>query len=385
MNHTINAPGKAPGAHQRRSWWGRTWRRWRAAHRDSRGFTLTELVVTMVLSTVIAIGAFHIHATFSASLNRQDEITRIQGTMKIARAMLERKIRPAGAGMVGVVSTDCGGTHSVGPFTIHNNNVIGGTPDTADGGTDNDPDWFEVISANMGASAYLDGQAPIMGVTKPVQDTKGFKEGSLMGLRNGNGVCIFMVSKIMNSGKKIQYNPGGGGSLGALLTCYNQAAHRKDCEDNVMMDHFMQPGDQIIDLSSGSFALRINDSKPARPVLEMAAGVAGGDPNLYEWKPVAVNVEDMQIAVHLDTSAPPDGMGDIWVNSRDLTTAELMNVRAVRLSLVFRSNNEVSGWSSGRRPALEDRPAATTNDGYIRRVMTTVIKLRNRPEPRPAP
>lgn len=358
-------------------WWGRTWRRWHHAHRASRGFTLTEMVVAMFLSTVIAVGAFHIHATFSASLHRQDEITKIQGTMKITRSLLERKIRVAGSGMDGVVSSDCGGTHQVGPFTIHNSNVIG-TADTALGGTDNDPDWFEVVAANMSNSGYLTGPAPIMGVEKPVDDPTKFKVGGLIGLKNANGVCIFMVSKLSNG--KIQYRPGGS----PLLECYNQAANRKDCKDTVMLDHFMQPGDQIVDLSSGSFALRIDDSQPARPVLMMASGVAGGDPTLYPWKPVAVNVEDMQIAVHLDTSEPPDGMGEIWVNSRDLTTAELMRVRAVRLSLVFRSNNEVVGWRSGRRPALEDRLIGATTDGYIRRVMTTIIKLRNRPEPRPA-
>jgi prepilin-type N-terminal cleavage/methylation domain-containing protein len=372
MNHTKHLRSADPA----RRWWGRTWRRWRAAHQASRGFTLTELVVTMVLSTVIAIGAFHIHATFQASLHRQDEITRIQGTMKIARALLERKIRPAGSGLVGVVSSDCNGTHQVGPFTFHNSNVIG-TADTTDGGTDNDPDWFEVVAANMTNSGYLTGQAPIMGVEKPVDDPNKFKVGGLIGLRNKNGVCIFMVSAVQNN--KIQYRPGGSN----LLSCYNDNANRKDCEDNVMLDHFMQPGEQVIDLSAGSFALRIDNSRPARPVLMMAAGQAGGDPNLYTWKPVAVNVEDMQIALHLDLTNPPDGMGDIWVNSRDQTVAELMNVRAVRISLVFRSNNEVPGWTSGRRPALEDRPSATVTDGYIRRVMTTVIKLRNRPEPRP--
>jgi len=379
MIHTRTPPDAVPC----RGWWGRTWRRLRAAHRASRGFSLTELVVTMVLSTVIAIGAFHIHATFQASLHRQDEITRIQGTMKIARAMLERKIRPAGAGMVGVVSSDCGGTHQVGPFTFHNSNVIG-TNDTTLGGTDNDPDWFEVMSADMTNSGYLTGQSPIRGITKPVDDPTKFKVGGLIGLRNGNGICVFMISKIMPSAGRIQYSPGHGGSLGALQSCYNQIADRKDCEENVMMDKFLEAGDQIIDLSTGSFALRIDDTQPARPVLMMATGVAGGDPTLYQWKPVAVNVEDMQIALHLDTSDPPDGMGEIWVNSRDLTVAELMNVRAVRINLVFRSNNEVVGWRAGRRPELEDRPAATVTDGYIRRVMTTVIKLRNRPEPRPA-
>ncbi|MCD6497787.1 MAG: PilW family protein [Deltaproteobacteria bacterium] len=138
-------------------------------------------------------------------------------------------------------------------------------------------------------------------------------------------------------------------------------------------------GSPILNLGSGSAAFRIDDSNPKRPLLMMASSQAGGDPSQYDWQPVAEGVEDMQIAVQLDTSDPPDAIGDVWVNSRDLQTSELGKARAVRISLVFRSMSPATGWSSGRRPALEDRPAATSQDGYIRRVLTTMVKLRNVP------
>ncbi len=359
----------------RHGWWGCTWRRWRAALRDSRGFTLTELVVTMFLSTVIAIGAFHIHATFTASLNRQDEISRIQGTMKITRAMLERKIRPAGAAMVGVVTTACNTQHAVGPFTFHNNNSFPVVDDSALGGIDNDPDWFEVVSANMPNSTYVTTTTAVSSRSLPVFNGSLMRPGGLIGLRNANGVCIFALTGTTNT--SVSYAASGN----PLATCLNTGGGVTNCEGSSLQATNMSTGDQVIDMS-GSFALRIDNSKPARPVLQMAAGIVpGSHQSLYDWKAVAVNVEDMQIALHLDTTVPADGMGDIWINSRDLASTEIMNVRAVRISMVLRSNNEVVGWRSGRRPALEDRPMATTRDGYIRRVMTTVIKLRNRPLP----
>ena len=175
---------------------------------------------------------------------------------------------------------------------------------------------------------------------------------------------------------------GGGGAAQASSDTMHllNAQWKQDCRNNVLKDNDLQAGSEILNFGGGTFAMRIDDDKPAVPVLKMATGVAGGTATLYNWQALAMHVEDIQIALHLDTSVPADDMGDIWVNDRDLLDTELGKVRSARVSVVFRSASEIPGWSSGRRPALEDRPAATTTDGYIRRVMTTVIKLRNRVE-----
>lgn len=346
-------PGPRPGLH------------------PERGVTLVELTIAMALSTLVVMGAFHMHSTFQYSLHRQDEITRMQETMKVTRRILERRIRAAGAGMVGTVMTACGGNHQVGPFIVHNRNTIGQS-DTTNGGSDNDPDWIEVMSSDRSQNGYLTKPMPVTGVVKFVDKPHNFPTGGLFGIKGSNGVCVFMISKV--SWNKIQYRPGGN----ALLSCYNRNVHRKDCE-NMLGQKQLPTGSEILNFSSGTFALRIDRSSPARPVLMMASGVAGGDPSLYTWEPLAENVEDLQVGVSLDTSNPADMIGDVWVNSRDLTAAELGRVRAVRISLVFRSASEVPGWTAGRRPALEDRPAASTRDGYLRRVLTTTIALRNKP------
>ena len=326
----------------------------------------------MFLSTMILMGAFHVHSTFQYSMHRQDEITRMQQTMKVTRDLLDRRLRAAGAGMVGKMVAWCGGEHLVGPFMIHNSNVIG-TSDAAEGGADPDPDWFEILSSDKTRNGYLTNQHPVTGVIKQINNPQDFPVGGLIGIKGQGGVCIFMVTS--NNGGHIQYRQGGSD----LFRCYNETANKFDCEDNVLGQKFLEAGSEILNFSSGTFGLRIDNSNPRRPILMMASGVAGGDASQYTWQPIAEHVEDMQVGVYLDTSNPPDEIGDVWVNSRDLTALELGNVRAVRISLVFRSASEIPGWQAGRRPALEDRPAATTTDGYLRRVMTTTVKLRNMP------
>jgi len=333
-------------------------------------------MIAMFLSTIIIIGAFHMHSTFQYQLHRQDEVTQMQQTMKVTRRLLERRIRAAGAGMTGTSVNWCGGEHQVGPFVIHNKNTFNVRDDT-EGGADDDPDWFEVMAADRSKNGILTGKNPhpVVGVEKSVDKPENFAVGSLIGLQNENGVCIFMVTRVDNN--KIQYRPAGSNPL---FKCFNAAAITQQCRKNVLQAQFLHPGSEILNFSSGTFALRVDDSVPARPVLMMASGVAGADPTQYDWQPVVRGVEDMQIGVYLDTSSPPDRYGDLWVNSRDLTVNELNRVRAVRLSLVFRSTTRVPGWTAGRRVALEDRPAATARDGYLRRVLTTTIKLRNTPE-----
>lgn len=338
-----------------------------------RGVTLVELTIAMALSTLVVMGAFHMHSTFQYSLHRQDEITRIQETMKVTRRILERRLRAAGAGMAGSTYVQCGGEHLVGPFMLHNRNTFGQT-DTTNGGADTDPDWIEIMGSDRSQNGILTSSKPINSVVARVSNASAFKAGGLFGIKGPNGMCIFMVSSVKNN--KFQYYTGND----PLRKCYNPNAQRKACEQRVLGQHQVPAGSEIINLSSGTFALRIDNSQPARPVLMMASGVAGGDPARYTWQPLAENVEDLQVGVSLDTSNPADSTGDLWVNSRDLTSTELASVRAVRLSLVFRSASEMPGWNAGRRPALEDRAASTPRDGYLRRVLTTTIALRNMPQ-----
>ncbi len=337
-----------------------------------KGFTLIELMVAVFLSGLVVMAAFHVHTTFQSTLNRQEEISRMQQTMKVTRELLVSRIRGAGGGVSSNIWTDCGGQRPIGPFMIHNANALG-SADNAEGGQDNDPDWFEVLSADYNSSGTLSKNHPIVSTNKPTDEAANFQVGDLLLIQNEHGACLLMVRKVQKN-KIIHQTHGGGGN--PISECYG--ADLSVCK-NAMKTNQLPAGSPIINMGRKSAAFRVDVSDPKRPMLMMASGQAGGDPALYDWQPIAEGVEDMQIAVHLDTDDPPNGFGNIWVNSRDLTANETSRVRAVRLSLVFRSTSEIPGWNQGRRPALEDRPAASATDGYVRRTFTTIIKLRNIP------
>jgi prepilin-type N-terminal cleavage/methylation domain-containing protein len=339
---------------------------------DQRGFTLIELMISVLLASILIIAAFHIQTTFQSTLNRQEEVTRMQQTMKVTRSLLTRHIRGAGGGISANVWSACGGEHAIGPFMLHNSNDLGST-DLAEGDTDTDPDWFEVMGADQNASGVLSQNQSILDTNKSIYTPTKFQPGDLGLIQNEHGACLLMISAVQAN--FVTHDTSGHGGA-KLAGCYN--GNLGMCQRELQTNQLPQ-GSRLLNLSSKSAAFRVDTTNPTRPLLMMAPGVAGGDPTQYEWQPIAEGVEDMQLAAHVDTDDPPDAMGDIWVNSRDLRSNELHKVRAVRLSLVFRSTHRIPRWNAGLRPALEDRPESSPADGYIRRVVQTIVKVRNIP------
>lgn len=152
-----------------------------------------------------------------------------------------------------------------------------------------------------------------------------------------------------------------------------------------------------------------NDSKTGSPIALNAGAIVvralrarfyvqdlDGVPTLYmdpdptalatsDEEPLAEGIEDLQVVLGIDNGS--DGLaaedlattdGDEWFGNLpgEVNTAMVGPIRAVRLSLVSRALTKVTGTASYFRPAVEDHDASTT-DNYRRRVLTSVIEIRN--------
>jgi hypothetical protein len=106
---------------------------------------------------------------------------------------------------------------------------------------------------------------------------------------------------------------------------------------------------------------------------------------------VAAGVEDLQIAFASDVNGDNNPANYVWSNgmspvypSNALGTASAANLRAVRVSLVVRATREMVN-SEGSflktldttRPAVENRAAATSADGFRRVVISRIVELPN--------
>jgi prepilin-type N-terminal cleavage/methylation domain-containing protein len=103
---------------------------------------------------------------------------------------------------------------------------------------------------------------------------------------------------------------------------------------------------------------------------------------MMNGEPVAEGVEDMQLAVGVDTAA--DGVTDNgsttdeWIGNASPETipAGAYTVRALRIVLVARDSTALLGPASFARPAALNR-AAGTADNYRRRTLFSTVDVRN--------
>jgi prepilin-type N-terminal cleavage/methylation domain-containing protein len=103
-------------------------------------------------------------------------------------------------------------------------------------------------------------------------------------------------------------------------------------------------------------------------------------------QPLAEGIEDMQIAVGVDAN-PADGSiaelgtganDDEWIyNYVGETLAAGSTIRAVRVTLTARATKAKLGVAAYYRPTAEDRTGTSTADQYRRRVLRSIVDLRN--------
>ena len=100
----------------------------------------------------------------------------------------------------------------------------------------------------------------------------------------------------------------------------------------------------------------------------------GEEPQILAGAVNQSEVEDLQIAYQVEgsTSWIYDEMTSTWPTGKGND-----DIRVVRISLVVRTPVEDTDDQTYSRPGLEDHAASGTQDGFRRRVYTTVVKLRN--------
>lgn len=84
-------------------------------------------------------------------------------------------------------------------------------------------------------------------------------------------------------------------------------------------------------------------------------------------------VEDLQIEIGIDTDA--DGVPNQFKTSP--TASEIGNAVAARIYILVRSIDTVFGYTNSKSYSLGAKTIAAKNDGYLRRVFSTTVQMRN--------
>jgi type IV pilus assembly protein PilW len=316
-----------------------------ATRHPEAGFTLVEVMSALAILAVAMTAVFATFTTQQKSFTIQNRVVEMQQNLRQAAEYMVRDIRLAGYGIPDNVTVP-NGAIAAGVTTMRS---LYATDSTTG------PDQIYVL--------YLydmdDSQPPTTvtaQVSSPYSSSTPFSVSSTAGF-------IPMDLVFVTDGLKADLFQADNGATVANPVLHTQGNF------NASANHGSFPASGYAAGSVFSKARLVryfidNTTDPSHPTLMVDRLTGEGA------QPLADDIEDMQLTYGLDTNA--DGVVDTWTPTPAATT----QIRQVRLQLLARTRIPDKGWSE-TRPALGNRAAGTTADGYRRRIVDVVVDVRN--------
>lgn len=320
----------------------------------SQGFTLVELLVALVLGIMLSAGIANIYLQNARNYKQDEELARLQENARYALNLLKRELIMAGyvANIPhpsevpqGSVANDCvaSGNWALNlqgdVFEVINNYNAGSALETANGTT-----WNCLDSTTL-----VDG-ADLFSI-KRTADRPTLENGVLTSGASAKAEQWYLRS----------YNDDS--SLGWTYVGAGESFDASDATAGSTVDYW-QYYSRIFFLRNHS---RTNgDNIPSLCMASLKA-------NAMASECLVEGIEDMQIEIGIDTN--DDSVPDIFKN--EPSAAEIAEAVVVRVYLLVRSVNSLPGYTNEKTYQLGGKAVDAKNDGYIRRVFSTSVQMRN--------
>jgi prepilin-type N-terminal cleavage/methylation domain-containing protein len=322
-------------------------RRATTMHARSRGFSLVEMMVVMLLFSIVVAGIF---STVVSIGHAQAASTRVQLAQSAVRAALERitrDVQMASAGSATGLVWFANGAPASRPAVSVTDSTSG-------------PDRLDLILIDPTAQATVVAPFAAAGTQIVVDSTANFRVGDLVELTDLSVATVYQVTGLGASGGSPALNVIAAGN--ALPQGY-------------------AAGSLVFRSKSISYFVDTLPFGNYDPVLEFDPDGAGPLPA----QPIAEGIEDLQVALGFDLNG--DGAltqsglvagDDEWIYDvgGEVAPGSLVQLRSVRVTLIGRSTASDVG-TRGLRPAVEDHPSASAGDAYPRRVLRSEVAVRN--------
>lgn len=315
--------------------------------KKQKGFTLVELLVALSMGLIVLTVMFTMFRTSNRSYILQDYVAEMQQNLRVGMHSMSRDIRMAGCGMNLLLNL----VPSIEVFNGSSWSYV-----TAISGTNSStgPDRIDMFIGDINSGEYdalITHPMPDASAELNVDKVGTFNDGDHVIVTNGIHAALFVVSAVQGAALKIQHNPaeslfnppaafkafphGGGYGTGSRL--YNFGALR-------FVSYYID-----------------NTTDPDHPVLMADLHLPSGP------QVIADNIEDIQFHYFLedgtDTDNPAGNEGKI---------------RSVRMTIVARTAEQDFDTVKFTPPIVEDHdPGTVPPDGYRRRVLSSIIKVRN--------
>lgn len=310
--------------------------------RGQGGFTLVELMISLVLFSFAVAGVLAVAVSLVNGMREQKQAVNTETSARSAMSFMSEALRGASPGVPSgqIFTTETEGDGSCAlaqAVTVINSNT--------------GPDEVTAIFA-YGAVVTTATTALSTGNTLTVTDASQLAIGDWFVITDFTTGHLYRIT-----GKS------GNDLTMASPTCASTSSYN--------------PGALVIRALRGRFYIAPLDGIPT---LWMDPD---GTSTFAAGEPLAEGVEDLQISRGMDTDnsgtvVESTGSDDEWEFSKvGDTTALAGNLRALKIDLIARATNPVNGPGGFYRPALDDHAVSTTPDGYRRRILSSAIEIRN--------
>jgi type IV pilus assembly protein PilW len=345
---------------------------------SQKGFTLIEIMVAMVIGLIIMGGVIQLFTSMNTSSTLQQQTAFLQENGRLAMEFLSKDIRNADY-------WGCSNGDNVGSVidttSPDYNPALHGGPQANGGGVSgtnnaglNGSDTITLRGFSSDNSISVDKDQP-QAANIQADSVGGLQKGDIVLISNCKGGDIFQITNDpQSSGSIIIHNTGNTVSPGntATFTTDGVPANGKAVCNNCLSQSYAG-GDAVIGaMQSTTFSIQAGAS--GLPALFMT-----NDSNCPAGCELIEGVENMQILYGEDTSVAAGDPNQLYTVNRYVAAGtaglDMENVISVRISLLVRTEQTVATSAQTLNYA---ESSATYNDGFLRRVYTSTITIRNR-------
>lgn len=320
-------------------------------HIHSRGFSLIELMVALVITLILLAGIGQIFLSSKKSFNIQDALARMQENGRYATETLVQDLRRAGY---------WGGNADI-------NKIIDNTqgaedPILPEDGTCTNTSWARMLTHKVFGK---DDNRTSYGCLQPAAT----HVGDILTVRyaapwlvGGSTTPAFENNMIYLRSSLFESRLFKGSAEGS-----NPVPRAIRTAELIARGYYINPASPSANRCPG------NQAVPSlnRVTLNRSTGALTNEE-------MALGIENFQVQYGLDTDAVPDNSVDQYVDAMVYTDPRWEQVIAVRLWLLVRAECSETGYTNSNPYDMGNLPTFTPNDGYRRQLYTTTVMLRNR-------
>jgi len=311
-----------------------------------RGLTLIELMIAILLGAILSLGIVNLYLESKRNYGAEEEMARMQENGRYVLDMLKRELMLAGF---------FGGTLDADDMVVQ---AVGADCAGANWALDATNTLEFVDDHNVASNPVTNVGTTLTCVTgsdvQPLSDVLAIKRtAGEPTLRNGSYADNFdamdthqrWYMRVSNLGEDRDWAYLASDSLDASLEYWEAYAR--------------------------VFYIRKYSESAADKIPTLCEQYLEG--NAMTSRCLAEGIEELQIEFGIDSDA--DGVVNQYKSAP--TSADMANAVAARVYLLVRSIDTIPGYTNAKSYQLGQRAVAAKNDGFLRRVFSTTVQIRN--------